>query len=84
MLMVPDTPEAPSSGHTSSEITFRSGGRVRSASTFEEEERGEDKELGPELSQVSSRVDTESLKCSQPDEDNGPSMVEREQRVDKN
>ena len=83
-LMVPDTPQAPSDGQTSSEITFRAREGVCSAGTFEEEEREEDEELGPELSRVSRRVDTESLKGSQPDEDNGPSVVERERKVDKN
>lgn len=81
--MVPDTPQAPSDGQASSEISFRAGERVRSTGTFEEEEREEDEEFGPELSRVSSRVDTESLKGSQPDEDNGPSVVERERKVDK-
>lgn len=82
-LMVPDTPQGPSDGQTSSDITLGAGERVRSASTFEEEEREEDEELGPELGRVSSRIDTESLKGSQPDEDNGPSVVERERKVDK-
>ena len=82
--MVPDTQQAPSDGQTSSEITFRVKARVCSATTFDEAEREEDEELGPELSRVSSRVDTESLKDSQVDEDNGPCVVERERKVDKN
>jgi len=83
MLMVPDTPQAPSDGQAPSEITLRAGERIRSASTLEEKECEEDEELGPELGRVSSRVDTESLKGSQPDKDNCPSVVERERKVDK-
>ena len=82
--MIPDAPQTPSDCQASSKVTFRAGERVRSASTLEEEEREEDEELGPELRRVGSSVDTESLKGSQPDEDNGPSVVERERKVDKN
>lgn len=84
MLVVPDTPQAPSDGQTSSEITLRAGERIRSAGTFEEEECEEDEELGPKLGRVGGGVDTESLKGSQPDKDDCPSMVERERKVDKN
>ena len=82
--MVPDTPQSPSDGQASSEVTFRAGERVRSACAFEEEEGEEDEELGPELGRVCSSIDTESLKGGQPDEDNGPPVVKREREVDKN
>jgi hypothetical protein len=82
--MVPDTPQAPSDGQASSEVTLRAGERVRSASPFKEEEGDEDEELGPELSRVCCGVDTESLKGGQPDQDNGPTVVKRERKVDKN
>ena len=82
--MVPDTPQGPSDGQAPSKVTFRAGERVRRASTFEEEEGEEDEELGPELSRVCSSIDTEGLKGGQPDKDNGPPVVERERKVDKN
>jgi len=82
--MFPDTPQAPSNGQTSSEVALRTGKRVRSASTLQEEEREEDEELCPEVSLMGSSVDTESLKGCYEHEDDGPPMVKREWKVDKN
>jgi len=82
-LMVPDTPQAPSDGEASSEVTFRAGERVRSACPGKEKEGEEDEELGPKPSRVCSSVDTESLKGGQPDKDNGPPVVKGERKVDK-
>jgi len=82
--MVPDTPQAPKDGQASSEVTLRAGERVRSARPLKEEEGEKDEELGPELRWVCCSIDTESLKGGQPDEDNGPPVVKRERKVDKN
>ena len=83
-LMVPDTPQGPSDGQASGEVTLGAGERVCGASPLEEEEGDEDEELGPEFSRVGGSVDTESLEGGQPDEDNGPPVVKRERKVDKN
>lgn len=80
--MVPDTPQGPSDGQASGEVTLGAGERVCSAGPFEEEEGDEDEELGPEFSWVCGSVDTEGLEGGQPDEDHGPPVVKRERKVD--
>ena len=75
-------PEVPGDGNAGREVTLRGGERIGGRSRFEEEERKEDENLGPDAGVVVVHVDTERSERGEHDKDGSPAMVEGEGQVD--
>ena len=82
-LVREDGEEGPGDGKRGREVTLGGGEGVGSSSTLEEEETEEDEDLGPDTGGMGVGVDTKGLKRGEDDEDGGPSVPEREGKMDK-
>jgi len=81
VLVGEDTEKAPCNGNTGSEIAFWAGEGVSGGSGFKEEQSKEYQDLSKYTGVVSVSVHTEGLEGSEDNEIGGPSVVEREGKV---
>jgi hypothetical protein len=78
-----DGKQGPRDGNAGWQVTFRGSESVAGGRGFEEEQRQEDKHLGPNSCAVCMCVDTESLESGKNDEEGSPTVIEREGQVNK-
>lgn len=81
-LVSVDTKERPGDSDRTGKVTFRRGVSVGGGSGLENEEREEDEDLGPDTGWVGVCVAAKGFEASQEDEDGGPTVVEREGKMD--
>ena len=81
-LLSENGPEVPVDSNGSWEIALGGGKGVGSGGTFEEEEREESKDLGPNTGVVVSVVNTKGLEGGDDEQDGCPSVVKGEGQVD--
>jgi len=80
--MVEDSEQGPRNGNASCKVTLTGRESVRSRSRLEEEQGKEDKDLGEDACMMTLSIDTESLKCSDKDQESGESVPKGEWKMD--
>jgi len=74
--------ERPGNGDGTSNVTLWGGEGVGGRGGFEEQQRKEDKDFGPDAGLVDVSVDAKCLESGEDDENGGPAVVEGEGEVD--